>query len=77
MSTGRTITWTRPLYLALIKAHEEAAVARQTAFTLDLGKGVEVQFDTSYAKHMIDYIAPHFTVPDQPRRPYNEGEEGQ
>lgn len=77
MSTGKTVTWTRTLYLALIKAHEEAAAARQAAFTLDLGKGDEVQFDAGYAKHVIEYLAPHFAAPDQPRRPYNEGEEGQ
>jgi hypothetical protein len=33
---------------------------------------------TAYAKHLLDYLAEQFLkTPDQPKRPYNEGEEGQ
>lgn len=77
MSTGRTVTWNRPLFLALKKAQEEAAAAAKSSFMLDIGKGEEVQFDTRYAKYLIEHLSPAFAAPDQPRRPYNEGEEGQ
>lgn len=77
MSTGRTIAWNRDLFLLLKKAQEEAAAAAKRDFMLDLGKGQEVQLDTRYAKYLIEFLAGDFAQPDQPRRPYNEGEEGQ
>lgn len=77
MSTGQTITWNRDLFLSLKKAQEEAAAAAKRDFMLDLGKGQEVQLDTRYAKYLIEHLSSVFAIPDQPRRPYNEGEEGQ
>lgn len=78
MSTGRTITWTREKYLLLVKQYEAAAAARKASFTLELPRGENIELDTGYARYLLEYLGPDFAAaPDQPRRPYNEGEEGQ
>lgn len=78
MSTGKTIIWTREKYLLLGKQYEAAAAARKTSFKLELPRGEEIELDTGYARYLLEYLGPDFAAaPDQSRRPYNEGEEGQ
>jgi hypothetical protein len=73
---ARTINWTPEKLKALVKARDEAT---GSSFKVKLpGEAEEAEFDVGYARHLIQYLGEEFAKnPDQPRRPYNEGEEGQ
>lgn len=73
---ARTINWTPEKLKALVVARDAAT---GPSFKVKLpGEVLEAEFDVGYARHLIQYLGDEFAKhPNQPRRPYNEGEEGQ
>ncbi len=73
---GRTINWNPAKLKALVEARDAAT---GPSFKVKLpGETSEAEFDVGYARHLIQYLGDEFAKnPPQPRRPYNEGEEGQ
>lgn len=63
----------------LKEAYAKAVKAGQESFKVSFpGAKGEAELHTDYAKHMIAFVEAEFAKhPDQPRRPNNEGEEGQ
>lgn len=84
--SGTVINWTRAKAESLREAYEEALAARQTEFTwteMD-GNGFMARkikdhpMVTTYVKYLLEYLEGEFAkMPDQPKRDYREGEEGQ
>lgn len=84
--SGTVINWTRAKAESLREAYEDALSRRDTEFTwteMD-GNGFMAKkikdhpMVTAYAKHLLDYLEGEFKrLPDQPKQPYREGEEGQ
>jgi hypothetical protein len=84
--SGTVINWTREKAQSLQEAYNDAVARRDTEFTWTEMNGngfmarkiADHPMHTAYAKHLLDYLAEQFLkTPDQPKRPYNEGEEGQ
>lgn len=79
MSRGRTISFNRPKRDALRLAYERAVNGRKESFNVDLPgeKDNPFEFNVGYAKYLLEFLDEQFAQPDQPRQPYNEGEDGQ
>ncbi len=80
------INWTRLKAESLREAYDEARERGDEEFTWTEmnGNGFMAQkiadhpMLVSYAKYLLEYLEGEFAKqPDQPKRPYNEGEEGQ
>lgn len=79
------ISWDRAKTESLRAALNTALIAGKREFTWTEMSGTgffakkvaDHQIDTGYAKHMLTFLDTQFKTPDEPKRPYNEGEEGQ
>lgn len=78
MSAFKAITWTRERVAELRAAYDRAYADFQTSFKVKITGQGEHEFDTRYAKYLLEYLDGEFkTNPDQPREPYHEGKEGE
>ncbi len=78
MSAFKAITWTRERVKQLRTAYDRAYADFQKSFKVEITDQGTHEFDLGYAKYLLEYLEPLFKDnPDQPRRPYNEGVEGQ
>lgn len=84
--SGTVINWTRAKAESLREAYDEAVAARETQFTWTEMNGngfmarkiADHPMHTAYAKYLLEYLEGEFAkMPDQPKREYREGEEGQ
>lgn len=68
--------WDRDQYNALKAAYAKAADRGERTFEFKIG-GLTADMTLEYASTLIRSLQEPFSVPDQPRMPYNEGVEGQ
>jgi len=72
--TRRVINWTPAKLEALQAAYNTAVRQRVTKFTVTIDK-IDTEFDTGYAKYMIEYLTGEFKKRGVPTKPQNTGEE--
>jgi hypothetical protein len=83
---SKTIAWNKDKLAALKAAYAEAVLARKDQFDFNevegtgfFAKKIDTHpFVTRFAHYLIEYLEKEFARnADQPKRPNNEGEEGQ
>ena len=76
---SRMIQWDREGLKLLQAGIAEARRMGKDRFALELpSERKPVELLVSYAVYLVEYLEGEFARhPDQPRQPYNEGEEGQ
>jgi len=76
----KSITWNPDKLKVLRDGYDRARRAAKLntdSFTIEID-GKPHSFTVGYAQHLVEYLEDEFARnPDQPRRPNNEGEEGQ
>lgn len=71
-----TISWDTAKLAKLKAAISEAKSTGKTVFEIELKPEGKVELLVRYAEYLVEYLDGQFAAnPNQPARPYNEGEE--